>query len=345
MSTVYIFGAGASKHAGYPLISDMGEQWLDWMANYPGGRYQGSSELLAQIFGKSPNIEDVITEIESVIRAPAEPNDTEHSRRRTILGSTHGQLFESLREWFRELRRNPAEKYAQFAQNIILPGDSVLTFNYDDVLERELCRAGKWDLSGGYGFQLGAEDVPSSTLVLKLHGSINWLAVLFGGITSGAMAVGGGGSLGHHPVIHKADAQHFGYTDFVGHTYKGGGAIPSLILPGRNKEFFFRTSFGVEWQLFFDHLWGYARVLLDNAEKIVVCGYSMLPIDKRACDMIFKVRRKETPVEVVSGSQSRRIAREFREAGFTNVSAHRSGYFEDWIGDFSSRTFTQASAS
>jgi hypothetical protein len=53
----------------------------------------------------------------------------------------------------------------------------LVTFNYDDSLERELSRAGVWDVSRGYGFPLGAEDTPSKTLLLKLHGSMNWLIV------------------------------------------------------------------------------------------------------------------------------------------------------------------------
>ena len=60
--------------------------------------------------------------------------------------------------------------------------DVVVTFNYDDSLERELRRRGLWDVSQGYGFPLGKSGQPSPVLVLKLHGSINWLALIFGGV-------------------------------------------------------------------------------------------------------------------------------------------------------------------
>ena len=154
------------------------------------------------------------------------------------LGFCRGQLGEALREWFREIHLNPAHAYSQFADTVVQPGDVVLTFNYDDSLERELKRAGKWDVSHGYGFPLGTDERTSEVLVVKLHGSINWLALIFGGMTTGFSQVSSNLSLGRHPVIHKADLEYLGYTNFSGHTYPGGGALPSLILPARTKSFF-----------------------------------------------------------------------------------------------------------
>jgi len=331
MGTVYIFGAGASKHVGYPLIADMGREWLEWMAAYPAGRYRGSVDLLKEAFGAAPNIEDVITELESSIDSLADSEVLEHRLRRTLLGNTCGQLSESLREWFRELHLKPAAAYAYFAGEVVHPGDVIITFNYDDSLERELRRTGKWDLSQGYGFSLGKTEQSSPILVLKLHGSINWLASIFGGSTSGAAQVGSDLSLGQHPVIHKADTEYLGYSNFLGHTYPGGGAIVSLILPGRNKEFLYRTSFGIEWKPFFDWLWSQAEETLKQAGKLVICGYSLLPVDKRACDMILNNPSKSAKVDIVCGSQGKRIADDFRKAGYSDVSLDATGYFEEWV--------------
>ncbi len=331
MKTVYILGAGASKHVGYPLISDMGRQWLEWMAAYQNGRYRGSVDLLVEAFGAAPNIEDVITELESSIVSLADSEVLEDRLQRTLIGTTHGQLFESLREWFRELHLHPAAAYAEFADRVIKPGDVVITFNYDDSLERELRRTNKWNVSQGYGFPLGKTEQSSPTLILKLHGSINWLASIFGGVSSGPTAVGSNLSLGQHPVIHKADLDFLGHADFSGHTYPGGGAVPSLILPGRNKEFFYRTSFGIEWKPFFDSLWSQAEGALKQADKLVICGYSMLSVDERACDMILNDPNKQAKVDIVCGSQGRRIADDFRNAGYGDVSFDTTGYFEEWV--------------
>jgi hypothetical protein len=331
MQTVYIMGAGASRHVGYPLVASMGKQWLEWMAAYPDGRFQGSVDLLVECFGKEPDIEEMITAIESLIDSLETSEILEDRLQRTLLGNTRGQLSSGLREWFRELHLRPATAYAQFADEIIQPEDVVVTFNYDDSLERELRRRGLWDVSQGYGFPLGKSGQPSPVLVLKLHGSINWLALIFGGVISGPTAIGPSLSIGQHPVIHKADLEFLGYSDFSGHVYPGGGAFPSLILPGRTKEFFYRTSFGEEWKPFFDHLWSQATEALKNAGRIVVCGYGMLPVDKQACEMILEDSNKEAKVEIVSGSRGKRIADDFRNAGFEDVSFDPVGYFEEWV--------------
>jgi hypothetical protein len=331
MRTVYVMGAGASKHAGYPLISGMGKQWLDWMAAYPNGYFQGSVDFVVERFGSDPNVEDVITEMQSSIHSVADSEVLEDRLQRMLLGNTLGQLSAGLREWFRQLRLRGAHAYADFADSVIQPGDVVITFNYDDSLERELRRAGKWDVSLGFGFKLGRIEQPSSVVVLKLHGSISWLASIFGGVTFGAAQVDPDASIGQHPVIHKADLESLGYSDFEGHTYPGGGAFPSLILPGRKKEFFYRSSFGEEWKLFFDHLWSQASTALKDTDRLVICGYSLFAVDERACDLILRNPNKRMKVEIVCGSQGQRIANDLRNAGYVDVAVDTTGYFENWV--------------
>jgi len=331
MKTVYVMGAGASKHVGYPLISGMGRQLFEWMAAYPDGMFSGSVDLLVERFGENPNIETVITEIGSLIDSLENTEALEDRLQRALLATTRGQLFDGLREWFRQIHHRPAAAYAEFADEMIQPGDIVITFNYDDSLEKELRRAGKWDVSQGYGFRLGKTEQLSPVTVLKLHGSINWLASIFGGVTSGGFSIGSGDSIGEHPVIHKADLEFLGYTDFTGKIFPGGGGFPGLVLPGHNKEFFYRTSFGEEWKSFFDHLWFQATEALRRADKLVICGYSMLSVDKRACDMILKSTSEKAKIEIVCGSQGERIAADFRSAGYISVYFDAIGHFEEWV--------------
>jgi hypothetical protein len=150
----------------------MATELRKWMLDFPGGRYRSSSELLTETFGTSPNIEDLITALESEIKALKNGNDKDKSRRMR-LGFCRGKLCEALRDWFREIHLNPAPSYARFADTIVKAGDVVLTFNYDDSRERELKRSCMWDVSRGYGFPLGTDERSSEVLVLKLHGSIN----------------------------------------------------------------------------------------------------------------------------------------------------------------------------
>jgi hypothetical protein len=114
-------------------------------------------------------------------------------------------------------------------------------------------------------------------------------------------------------------------------TFPGGGGFPSLILPGRTKEFYYHTSFGPEHEEFFSSLWSQAAAALERAEKLVLCGYGLLPVDQRACDLLLGVTRKETSVVVVSGGDGRRISESFRAAGFQSVECYDGGYFETWV--------------
>lgn len=214
---------------------------------------------------------------------------------------------------------------------MIQPDDVIITFNYDDSLERELRLRRKWDIARGYGFPLGSINHPTPVLVLKLHGSMNWIGELFGGVTRGPSVVSSN-PLGEYPVIHQADLEYLGYArEFAGRTYSGGGVVLTMILPGRNKEFLFRSSFGIEWKSFFDSLWLQAREALGQANRVVICGYSMVAADQRACETILGTPDKSVEVEIISGNQGEHIAARFRDEGFMNVSCDKRGYFEDWV--------------
>ena len=170
-------------HAGYPLASKMGGELLDFMLNhkFEDSRYQSSAENLIEIFGKNPNIEDLVSAIEERLDKLENAETYDERMIRIILRDSLTHISQMLREWFYILHDRPANLYAQLAGHVINPGDTVITFNYDDSLDRELKRAGKWDLSHGYGFPLGNNNTQSEVLLLKLHGSVNWLLSLFGG--------------------------------------------------------------------------------------------------------------------------------------------------------------------
>jgi hypothetical protein len=308
----------------------MGGQLLHFMVSSQDPIIRPSGELLLDTFGESLNVEDLITELQSLVASLKDAQAPEAKAQRSRFGTCLGWLGVALQQWFKEIHTRAAPDYATFAEEIVQPGDVIITFNYDDSLERELKRAGKWDISQGYGFPLGFEKHPSKVLLLKLHGSMNWLVSLFGGATGGAFIVNPVSSMGNHPVIHQADLKFLGYEDFAGHTYESGGAFPCLILPGRNKEFFYDTSLGHEFISFWDLLWSQAIQAVKRCQKMVICGYSLLPVDQRACDLLLRAPRRETRIEVVSGSQTSRIADDFRAAGFRSVEAFQGGYFHDW---------------
>ena len=315
----YVIGAGASRHAEYPLASEMGKGLIEFMLGmnqHPYAPFQ--ARCLIKQFGREPNIEEVVTElglrIESAKAAgtPADPSPCS-------LGNLRGWIGPWLREWFRQTHTGTAAAYAEFADRLVQAGDVIITFNYDDSLERELKRNGRWDVGAGYGFPFSSPVRSSQVLMLKLHGSMNWLSpVPF---------------LGQRPLMHRADLEHLGYddcADFTDYFYGNGGAFPCLILPDRDKKFFYETSFGIECRGFWDCLWTQAADAVKLSQRLVLCGYSLLPVDKRACDVLLNEPRRETHITVISGDQSGRIASDFRNAGFRNVDACDQR-FEDWV--------------
>ena len=327
---VYVLGAGASRHVGYPLACQMGADLFDWMLRFPPeSDYYSAAQGLSERFGSSPNIEDVITELQAQISV-LDTDKQEDRMERALFAHWRGSLVHAVREWFCQIREHKALGYRQLATSLLNPGDVVVTFNYDDSLERELRCAGKWDIHCGYGFPVG-ETAESPTLVIKLHGSINWLASIFDGLRSGMAMTASNLSLGAGPLIPDADLAYLGYDGIPGHRFPGGGAFPAMIMPGRKKEFFYKTSFGAEWMGFWNALWAEGAKALQHANELVVCGYSLLPVDERACDLILETPNKRIPVTIVSGDQSDRIASGFRKHGFRSVRAEQGSLFEEWV--------------
>jgi hypothetical protein len=318
VATAYVIGAGASRHAQYPLAPEMGKGLIEFMLRMKHPWAPVQARCLIEQFGREPNIEEVVTKLGSRIDSDAAAG-VSPSLSPCSPGNLRGWVGHWLREWFRQIHTGTAVAYTVFAGRLVQPGDAIITFNYDDSLERELRQIGKWDLSDGYGFPFADRKRSSQVLILKLHGSKNWLWPV--------------PSLGQRPLIHEADVRHLGYSNSTefNHLYKNGGAFPCLILPGRDKQFFYKTSFGVECGEFWDLLWTQAEKAVKQSQRLILCGYSLLPVDERACDLLLKEPGKETHVTVISGDQSGRVAGDFRDAGFQHVDTFENGFFENWV--------------
>jgi hypothetical protein len=332
MTTVYVFGAGASYHAGYPLASGFGRPLLNEMLRSQDSCHVAAAEYLSDQFGEPDDFEDWITRILS--RRDGVKDETNRELEYRRLGTRLGWLILSLAEWFRRIgNESCAPLYAEFVDRIVCAGDVVITFNYDDALDRELKRSGKWDaFSQGYGFPLGNGERRSDVLLLKLHGSMNWVWNPFGGASAGTFFAGTWPSLGVFPVMLPRDLTFLGYDDPSGPgIYQSGGALHSMILPGRSKQFYVETSFGIEQAEFWERLWSQAEESLRGCSKVVLCGYSMPAADQRARELLFEVPRKDVSIEVVSGRDSGRIASDFEIAEFSNVMTFGRGHFEDWL--------------
>jgi hypothetical protein len=297
----------------------MGRELLQWMKQ-PRAQvyydYPGNAEYLEKRFGD--DIEALMKGIQKALR--------NHERDFAMMVNFFKpSLIQGMREWFAEIhQQNHALAYEVFASEIVRPGDCVITFNYDISLDYQLRRASKWAVGDGYGFRIEGLPKNSPVTLLKLHGSINWLAVLFGGMT-------GGGAFGSRPVIPDDGLSAIGYEGVIDPSWPRDGisAVPPMILPTNRKQFYFATNMGREWGSFWNRLWRAARKAIRTSDRIVICGYGLFPIDKRGCNLLLK-GELQGEVEVCSGRRTDTIVAELRAHGRTANPA-KELYFEDWV--------------
>lgn len=326
----YVLGAGASLHAGYPLTGDMGTKLFAWMQQHDNPRIRDAANWFQAEFGTVSNVEDLFSEIQTSID-DFENGTPEQRDFRTIAANERPYLVEGLRAWFWEIRNSEPTAYRQFAKDVVEPGDCIITFNYDVSLDRELQRVGKWEIGDGYGFLIDGLPDNSPTTLLKLHGSTNWLSLLFGGVTSGVCAVPGG-ALGGRPVIGSAEISFLGHDGLSDPLFtRLSAAVSPMILPTRSKQFFFDTSFGREWESFWNALWEQAGRSLENSEGVFVIGYSMAPADERACELLLSSPSRDARIEVSSGSATECIVKRFKERRYLNATRADHTHFEDWV--------------
>jgi hypothetical protein len=326
--TTYVLGAGASVHAGYPLAKDLGKRLHAWTNDGAPARYRcrGDINTLFETYDGLADVDAVWTDLHE--GAP------DHGR--LALGSS---LAVTLRLFFAGLSKSEAHLYHRLATERIRPYDTIITFNYDIAVERELKRAKLWEVGGGYGrnFIINkefAKQFPSRVSVLKLHGSINW-SELNDGITPGASVIRD--LMGPRPVIWPPSGfQDLGYDgqmrdDQTAHIRESPSADPALKL-GSRKQFHTKTNFGPEHRDFWDDLWGQAAAALSTSQKVVIIGYSMPKSDERARDLLLEQPKKSARIAICCGSRSGALSEEFKSRGFHNVTVPPGkGRFEDFL--------------
>jgi hypothetical protein len=321
--TTFVLGAGASAHAGYPFVKTMGTQLLAWMRMPRDTVYFNfaeSADFLEERFGA--NIENLFNGVQMEIDA-RQPGYSDFAN------VYRPCLTEAMRQWFADIhRQQPALAYERFATEVVEPGDRVITFNYDVSLDSKLRQSGKWDVGDGYGFRVQGLPTGSTVKILKLHGSINWLAILFGGMQSGIVPATG--PMGLRPVFGTDDLAALGYIGLSDACFtRPSAAVRPLVLPTYKKQFFFDTNLGRQWEGFWSQRWRSAKRALESSARIVVCGYGMYPIDRRGRNLLLK-GTLAGDVEVCCGGESARIVQELRDHGRRARQGDQI-YFEEWV--------------
>jgi len=328
--TTYVLGAGASVHSGCPLCSNLWSAMSTWarQTSHSGSSYIDTINSVEKLNGPVADVELMFTNLSVGQKNFSKLSGPDRQR-------LQGSIRECLKDFFVSIdsQNLPASLYAALA-NEIETGDTLISFNYDIALEKELIRAKKFHVRDGYGssFVQGWDEPSSDVTVLKPHGSINWVGLLFGGARGGSVGTFSN-SLGQRPFVDNSDLLFSDYPgrildkDFPGGPVANQGV--TLVLPAHEKQFLVRTSAGSEWINFYESLWSQAAESLKKSERIVVIGYSLPIADSRANTLILRGCNKDAEVFLCCASSNPSMAARFRESGFRRV--RRVGSFEDWL--------------
>ena len=330
MADVLLFGAGASKeYVGvkgpffcdpdfFAVVEQMWKGWLrsgvlrflDWFTDarphhYDGGRWDwptlkdrleaeagrpvaqlGLEEAFSLVHSAGPELEDLFCRcIELAIF---------HQMRATKPGNV--------------------PVHVDFLRRTLRPGSTILTFNYDPLLEVALghlrAHGIEWNPLDGYGIalqELGHSSPPaaeSNVQVLKLHGSMNWLVP----VASPAnrpfrlLRIRPGSLRGQGRLVEREE----------------GIMRPVFVPPGPKKDY---EAYGLE------QVWARAHEALQGTTSLTVIGYRLPETDEAARHLLYTATahlRASPDVTYVTRGDGDAVAR-FKEL-FPMASVHLNGF-------------------
>lgn len=155
--------------------------------------------------------------------------------------------------------------------------DSVMTFNYDLVVERALFQRGLWNPEDGYGFSFekfpevgSGQDFVTKVPIFKLHGSLNWTGYGFG-----------------QPKAEQVFFYDDGSPIFAGYLKDDTPPLSREVYQGKHGGIWMMPSFVKEFAVpEFLTVWDHAAKALRGAERIVIVGYSLPEADSAACVLL-----------------------------------------------------------
>lgn len=192
------------------------------------------------------------------------------------------------------------EALDEFVKNCHEMNVHFITFNYDDVLDRALFQGNNWHPSNGYGFLcLPSQNVfgplyastgeSPKTLLLKLHGSVNWMP------KAGYI----------EPFVMDAITHHAKWSESSNDPIDGS-LIPSHLEPEPLMVPPVLSKSGPVEQPVLRLVWRRAFELLAKARRVAFLGYS-LPTTDTAAQTLFHEALEDFPMDdilVVNLSES-----------------------------------------
>lgn len=293
MGTTFVLGAGFTRafvRLAPLLVDDYGFDHLSKRfknfkhahralrdAREPGTTHRGPRARRSS--PKKIDLERLLTRLEGM------PYDSANARNEFLLLSVEIRKrfvarIERARAALAKAAANRA-RLSAFAKFVLKNEASIVTFNYDDILDQELYRAPRerqeqWHPDTRYGFYCRhsraiVAESPNSpqaahkSLLLKLHGSVNWRSRL------GESRVRGPGALLHHEswltdAVYTSDPE-----AIEAHLETEPFMVPPVLA---KTELHQHPVLGVVWRTAYDKL--------RAADRVVFIGYSMPTTDLAA---------------------------------------------------------------
>lgn len=313
--TVYILGAGFSKSY-HPQATPLMADFLTVAKNNHKYLIEREHSDLAQFiykyFGRV-EYHDIEKVMSFLSVAPLDDYIVQPENR-PILYDKLVQVIQGTLSWIHLQAASGYTRHAYecFADHLIASQSSVVSFNYDLLLDSLLYGTGKWMGFDGYGadipsaFQalpkpsrekqedyIPSRDARSKMYLIKPHGSINW----------GTCSVSSGSKStiyqDPHGCYHKGFFKH----DKVPGPYPMDCSVsskklplsvhfkPFLVPPVMDKSTLLETPT-------LRVIWNIAREAIANAEKLVFIGYS-LPVTDFATEFLLRQAVRTTPTKDV----------------------------------------------
>lgn len=187
---VFILGAGFSAPAGLPLAQNLLDiirakaNQQEWMKGTIDNEYERFKEYLFDSLGKKTaerrvnNIEDFISflDVEHFLKLKGSDTWSDIGNEAQII--IRNLICKVLHEAMSNTTAEQYDLYKSFAQRL-KPGDLIITFNYDTLLEQVLSNLGKH-----YRFHYLCSFPPpidydegKDIIIFKMHGSMNWFDI------------------------------------------------------------------------------------------------------------------------------------------------------------------------
>lgn len=328
--TVFVLGAGFTRafYPEMPLLID--NKLVEPLRVAARGLPTASAVLEAEIRlagGTAVNVERLMTRLDS--GTPFDEAGRTQAELSLLLATLRTEFVQRIRDARNAYREELRQDLLAFAGALIERQITCITLNYDDALDEQLAQAARnhgrpmdigWDPEWGYGVPLrppnwvmGGDETPESrnTLLLKLHGSMNW-RVRRGYVPPYPL----------NAVVHVspwADEQVSPSNDYEPFLESDPLIIPPVMLKN-----------DLPAQPLFRAIWARARDELRRATRIVFIGYSM-PVTDLAVRALFaesvSPRCRIQVVDLGRGTGSRRRLQDAYGAVFPG---DRLGNSESW---------------